>query len=130
MQAQKKRAVPSTPLIVRKFDKKDLAAAASLPGDRDAATCDDCRAKTAFQAFHPQAFENAFNTGIHFEDWNIVTSGRRAVIVPADLALPSWSTRKFAAFIIIVAALAATLCAIGLARNHTRSVRPNTIATP
>jgi adenylate cyclase len=40
--------------------------------------------------------------------------------VPADAVLPSWSPRKFAAFIIVVAALAAGLLVFDLVRSRTK----------
>jgi adenylate cyclase len=45
---------------------------------------------------------------------------KRTASVPPDAVLPSWSRRKFAAFIIVVAALAAGLLVFDLARSRTK----------
>jgi len=45
---------------------------------------------------------------------------KRTKNVPTDAVLPSWSPRKFAAFIIVVAALAASLLVIDIVRSGTK----------
>jgi hypothetical protein len=45
---------------------------------------------------------------------------KRTRNVPTDAVLPSWSPRKFAAFIIVVAALAASLLVFDIVRNGTK----------
>jgi hypothetical protein len=45
---------------------------------------------------------------------------KRTANVPRDVVLPSWSRRKFAAFIIVTALLAAGLCAFDLARSRSK----------
>ncbi len=47
---------------------------------------------------------------------------KRTKNVPADAMLPSWSPRKFATFIIVVAALAASLLAFDLLRSQSKLV--------
>jgi hypothetical protein len=53
-------------------------------------TCDDCRATTAFQAWHSVALPPSFNVNVSFDDWKIVPSGKRAVIelVTAQITVP------------------------------------------
>jgi adenylate cyclase len=54
---------------------------------------------------------------------------KRTENVPADAVLPSWSPRKFTAFIIVVAALAAGLLVFDLARSRTKPTpSPATVA--
>ena len=50
---------------------------------------------------------------------------KRTANVPPDAVMPSWSRRKFAAFIILVAALAASLLVFDLVRS-----RPNPTSSP
>jgi adenylate cyclase len=50
---------------------------------------------------------------------------KRTANVPPDAVLPSWSRRKFAAFIIVVAALAASLLVFDIVRS-----RPNPTSSP
>ena len=45
---------------------------------------------------------------------------KRTKNVPADAVLPSWSRRKFTAFIIVVAALAASLLVFDIVRSGTK----------
>src|SRR5437763_16841447 len=45
---------------------------------------------------------------------------KRTKNVPADAVLPSWSRRKFTAFIIVVAALAASLLMFDIVRSGTK----------
>jgi hypothetical protein len=54
-------------------------------------TCDDCRAMTAFQAWHSVDLTPSFNVGVSFDDWKIVPKGKRAVIelVTAQIVVPS-----------------------------------------
>ena len=49
---------------------------------------------------------------------------KRTANVPPDAVLPSWSRRKFAAFIILTALLAAGLFAYDLARSRTKPASP------
>ena len=54
---------------------------------------------------------------------------KRTASVPPDAALPSWSRRKFAAFIILVAALATSLLVFDLVRSRTKPTSsPATVA--
>jgi hypothetical protein len=56
-----------------------------------AGTCDDCRAATAFQAWHSVDLTPSFNVLVSFADWKIVPKGKRAVIelVTAQIIVPS-----------------------------------------
>jgi len=56
-----------------------------------AGACDDCRATTAFQAWHSVEMTPSFNWMVDFGDWNIVPKGKRAVIelVTAQIIVPS-----------------------------------------
>jgi len=53
-------------------------------------TCDDCRATTAFQAWHSVDLIPSFNVSVSFDDWKIVPKGKRAVIelVTAQIIVP------------------------------------------
>ena len=53
--------------------------------------CDDCRAMTAFQAWHSVDLTPSFNVMVSFADWKIVPKGKRAVIelVTAQVIVPS-----------------------------------------
>src|SRR6266496_1819028 len=54
---------------------------------------------------------------------------KRTANVPSDAVLPTWSRRKFAAFIILVAALAASLLAFDIVRSRTKPASsPPTVA--
>ena len=54
---------------------------------------------------------------------------KRTANVPPDAVLPSWSPRKFAAFIILVAALAASLLVFDIVRSRTKPTSsPPTVA--
>jgi adenylate cyclase len=55
---------------------------------------------------------------------------KRTENVPTDAILPSWSPRKFAAFIILVAALAASLLVFDLARSRTKPASSPATVTP
>lgn len=55
---------------------------------------------------------------------------KRTENVPTDAILPSWSPRKFAAFIILVAALAASLLVFDLARSRTKPASSPTTVAP
>ena len=59
--------------------------------DRAAGTCEDCRATTAFQAWHSIDLTPSFNVFVSFADWKIVPKGKRAVIefVTAQIIVPS-----------------------------------------
>ena len=52
--------------------------------------CDDCRATTAFQAWHSVDLTPSFNVSVSFDDWKIVPKGKRAVIelVTAQIIVP------------------------------------------
>ncbi len=54
-------------------------------------TCEDCRATTAFQAWHSLELTPSYNWEVSFDDWNIVPKGKRAVIelVTAQIIVPS-----------------------------------------
>jgi len=53
-------------------------------------TCDDCRATTAFQAWHSVDLTPSFNVSVSFDDWKIAPKGKRAVIelVTAQIIVP------------------------------------------
>jgi hypothetical protein len=53
--------------------------------------CEDCRATTAFQAWHSVDLQPSFNVMVSFADWNIVPKGKRAVIelATAQIIVPS-----------------------------------------
>ena len=55
---------------------------------------------------------------------------KRTKNVPTDAVLPSWSPRKFAAFIIVVAALAAGLLVFDLVRSRARPASSPPTAAP
>jgi hypothetical protein len=52
--------------------------------------CEDCRATTAFQAWHDAELATSYNTTIDFNDWKIIPKGKRAVIelVTAQIEIP------------------------------------------
>src|SRR5258706_149016 len=54
-------------------------------------SCDDCRATTAFQAWHSIDLQPSFNVMVSFADWKIIPKGKRAVIelVTAQIIVPS-----------------------------------------
>jgi len=53
--------------------------------------CEDCRATTAFQAWHSLDLTPSYNWEVSFDDWKIVPKGKRAVIelVTAQIIVPS-----------------------------------------
>jgi hypothetical protein len=53
--------------------------------------CDDCRATTAFHAWHSVDLTPSFNVMVSFADWKLVPKGKRAVIelVTAQIIVPS-----------------------------------------
>ncbi len=53
--------------------------------------CEDCRATTAFQAWHDHELSPSFNAGISFADWKLIPKGKRAVIelVTAHIEVPT-----------------------------------------
>jgi len=53
--------------------------------------CEDCRATTAFQAWHSVDLTPSLNVMVSFADWKIVPKGKRAVIelVTAQIVVPS-----------------------------------------
>jgi adenylate cyclase len=55
---------------------------------------------------------------------------KRTASVPPDAVLPSWSRRKFAAFIILVAALAASLLVFDIVRSKTKPSSPQATVAP
>jgi adenylate cyclase len=55
---------------------------------------------------------------------------KRTANVPPDAVLPSWSRRKFAAFIITTALLAASLLAFDLLRSRSEPAPPARTAAP
>lgn len=55
---------------------------------------------------------------------------KRTENVPTDAVLPSWSPRKFAAFIILVATLAAGLLVFDLVRSRTKPTSSPATAAP
>ena len=55
---------------------------------------------------------------------------KRTANVPPDAVLPSWSPRRFTAFIILVAALAASLLVFDLARSRTKPATPQATVAP
>ena len=59
--------------------------------DTAVGTCEDCRATTAFQAWHSVDLIPSFNVEVSFADWKIVPKGKRAVIelVTAQIIVPS-----------------------------------------
>jgi len=54
-------------------------------------TCEDCRATTAFQAWHSIDMTPSFNWTVDFADWNLVPTGKRAIIelVTAQIIVPA-----------------------------------------
>ena len=59
--------------------------------DTAVGTCEDCRATTAFQAWHSINLTPSFNVMVSFADWKLVPKGKRAVIelVTAQIIVPS-----------------------------------------
>jgi adenylate cyclase len=55
---------------------------------------------------------------------------KRTASVPPDAVLPSWSRRKFAAFIVVVAALAASLLVFDIVRSKTKPSSPQATVAP
>ena len=55
---------------------------------------------------------------------------KRTEDIPADAVLPTWSRRKFAAFIILVAALAASLLAFDVVRSRSKPEPSPPVAGP
>jgi adenylate cyclase len=55
---------------------------------------------------------------------------KRTANVPPDAVLPSWSPRKFAAFIIVVAALAVSLLVFDIVRSRTNPATPQATVAP
>jgi hypothetical protein len=56
-----------------------------------AAQCEDCRATTAFHAWHDVDLPPAFNVAVSFADYGIPPAGKKAVIelVTATISLPA-----------------------------------------
>jgi hypothetical protein len=52
--------------------------------------CEDCRATTAFQAWHDAELAASYNTTIDFSDWKLIPKGKRAVLelVTAQIEIP------------------------------------------
>jgi adenylate cyclase len=55
---------------------------------------------------------------------------KRTANVPPDAVLPSWSRRKFAAVIIVIIALAASLLVFDIVRSRTKPASSPATATP
>jgi adenylate cyclase len=55
---------------------------------------------------------------------------KRTASVPPDAVLPSWSRRKFAAFIVVVVALAASLLVFDIVRSKTKPSSPQATVAP
>jgi adenylate cyclase len=55
---------------------------------------------------------------------------KRTANVPPDAVLPSWSRRKFAAFIILIAGLAASLLVFDIVRSKTKPASPQATVAP
>ena len=67
------------------------AVAASMVRTAAAGSCDDCRADTAFHAWHSFNLPASFNMFVDFGDWNLIPKGKRAVIelVTAQILVPA-----------------------------------------
>lgn len=63
-------------------------------------TCDDCRAATAFHAWHSQDLTPSFNWLISFADYGIPPAGKRAVIelVTAQIIVPAGESARLRMF--------------------------------
>jgi len=61
-----------------------------------AQTCDDCRAMTAFQAWHDLNLTPSFNWLVSFADYGIPPAGKRAVIelVTAQILVPQGESAR------------------------------------
>ena len=87
--SEKSRAVPVRNAV------RLPASPSTLPGSAvrttTAGACEDCRATTAFQAWHSVDMTPSFNWEINFADSKIVPKGKRAVIelVTAQIIVPS-----------------------------------------
>lgn len=92
MKAEKSKA-REMPSVREKVSRELPKRALSLPQVKSSVSteCDDCRARTAFQAWHDATLTPAFNYEIDFSDWNIVPAGKRAVIelVTATVQVPA-----------------------------------------
>jgi hypothetical protein len=90
----KQQSEKSRVVRVRKAVRR-AASPSTVPGSALRATtagaCEDCRATTAFQAWHSVDMTSSANWGISFADWKIVPKGKRAVIelVTARITVPS-----------------------------------------
>ena len=58
------------------------------------------------------------------------TGMKRTENVPADTVLPTWSRKKFFAFIIVTALLAASLCVIDRILVHNNATPSSQVTTP
>jgi hypothetical protein len=70
---------------------KEIARPGSALRSTAKGRCDDCRAETAFQAWHSIDMTPSYNWEVTFDDWNIVPPGKRAVIelVTAQIIVPA-----------------------------------------
>ena len=58
--------------------------------------CDDCAARTAFQAWRSATLVPSYNVEIDFGDWNLIPAGKRAVIelVTAMISVPEGESAR------------------------------------
>jgi hypothetical protein len=90
----KQQSEKSRVVRVRKAVRR-AASPSTVPGSALRATtagaCEDCRATTAFQAWHSVDMTPSPSWGISFANWKIVPKGKRAVIelVTARITVPS-----------------------------------------
>ena len=94
MAKQGRQKVESNAVPVRNALRASVAAEAgqrSTVRTTAKGSCDDCRAATAFQAWHSVDLQPSFNVMVDFADWKIVPKGKRAVIelVTAQIVVPS-----------------------------------------
>ena len=92
--------------------------------------CEDCRAATAFQAWHNVSLTPSFNVDINFADWKIIPKGKRAVIelVTAQITVPAGEWARLRMF----TSLGSTLANIDLSLTFQGNLSGNAIyiATP
>ncbi len=76
---------------VRSHASQGLVSGSAVRATTAAGACDDCRATSAFQAWHSVDLPASFNMAVSFADWNLVPKGKRAVIelVTAQIIVPA-----------------------------------------
>src|SRR5262245_1955087 len=94
--------------------------------------CEDCRATTAFQAWHSVDLPPSFNVEVSFADWKLVPKGARATIelVTAEIIVPSgeWARlRMYTSLGSVPSNIDLSLMFQGNAGNHAIYVATHTL---